>query len=628
MIEMISLDRLVLSDLNPRKQRNQAHIDALAESIRAIGLQQNLIGASRPGVTVEIVGGGTRLLAMQAVLDPATLVPVHVYDDVKVAVQAAIAENEAREAMHPVDAAFAYRQQMDAGLPDHAIGHMFGKPAAEVKRIAALTLVIEPVLQAYRADKIGLDVARAFHLGTREHQAAYWETNKDRLHVMHPFSVRTAMKQGLTTVGRDAKFRFVGEEAYLAAGGKLTSDLFAETVFIDSPDILDTLANAKLRSQAEMIRDAEGWEWCDIEMPGDFKALRSTSTPLSEEEDTELDRLAEVWGEWDGDEDALSLEDRADLDRYYALMQKADEPYWTEDQKAASGVVVQISYGGALDIHRGIMLPEHADALPDELEDAEAPDAPKPDYSAKLEQEMRGLQTAILQAFVATRPKVALTLLAWSLSNQGRFQSPLFDRFPGRGEVYGPTVTDSGEAQGPLGFMLTPTPPPGLLLPSLAAERKVQERVLAEGIAQAICGTRIETVRQAMLFLSINQRSFWTPDATFFGRLKTDLCKRIFEEVTGAPFDGVLGKKMKAAEVKDMLTRLFADPKQFTRTVTLPAGEDGKPLHNWSLTLVRNVDAWLPAPMRLEAPEAEDAENEHEPIASGSSPSATPMAAE
>ena len=62
------LDTLVLSPLNPRTVAiDEAEIAALAESIAAIGLQQNLIGVD--GATaIEIVGGGRRLRALTRLL--------------------------------------------------------------------------------------------------------------------------------------------------------------------------------------------------------------------------------------------------------------------------------------------------------------------------------------------------------------------------------------------------------------------------------------------------------------------------------------------------------------------------------------------------------------------------------
>ncbi|MEX6059353.1 ParB N-terminal domain-containing protein [Enterobacter hormaechei] len=80
----------------------------MADSIQAMGILQNLIGAELPDGTIGIVGGegrrrGTGILVMRGVLDADTpFVPVKVLP-VEMAVAASMIENGRRKNMHPAE---------------------------------------------------------------------------------------------------------------------------------------------------------------------------------------------------------------------------------------------------------------------------------------------------------------------------------------------------------------------------------------------------------------------------------------------------------------------------------------------------------------------------------------------
>ena len=64
-IVSFTLDDLILSPLNPRQEASAAGIAALAASIRAVGLMQNLGGYPTEDGRIGIVAGGRRLRALQ-----------------------------------------------------------------------------------------------------------------------------------------------------------------------------------------------------------------------------------------------------------------------------------------------------------------------------------------------------------------------------------------------------------------------------------------------------------------------------------------------------------------------------------------------------------------------------------
>jgi ParB family chromosome partitioning protein len=70
-----------------------------------------------------------------------------------------------------------------------------------------------------------------------------------------------------TTSGKDKLAKFVGLEAYQAAGGRVRSDLFGEDVYLEDTALLHRLAGEKLEAEAERLRQ-DGWAgWKPISRP-------------------------------------------------------------------------------------------------------------------------------------------------------------------------------------------------------------------------------------------------------------------------------------------------------------------------------------------------------------------------
>jgi ParB family chromosome partitioning protein len=74
-------------------------------------------------------------------------------------------------------------------------------------------------------------------------------------------AIRRALTEGQVDA-EDRRARFVGAEAYVAAGGVITPDLFDDENggYFADPALLDRLVLAKLEQEAQAVR-AEGWAW-------------------------------------------------------------------------------------------------------------------------------------------------------------------------------------------------------------------------------------------------------------------------------------------------------------------------------------------------------------------------------
>ncbi len=64
--------------------------------------------------------------------------------------------------------------------------------------------------------------------------------------------------------------RFVGLDAYAAAGGTTRADLFGDEVYLEKPDLLHRLAEEKLKPIRKEL-EAEGWGWVEINPERDWE---------------------------------------------------------------------------------------------------------------------------------------------------------------------------------------------------------------------------------------------------------------------------------------------------------------------------------------------------------------------
>jgi ParB family transcriptional regulator, chromosome partitioning protein len=103
-ITNIPLNKLTAWEGNVRKTQNKAGIDELAASIRAHGLQQNLV-VRKDGKTFAVLAGGRRLKALQRLAKAGDIestyeVPCRITEAADAA-EISLAENVMREDMHP-----------------------------------------------------------------------------------------------------------------------------------------------------------------------------------------------------------------------------------------------------------------------------------------------------------------------------------------------------------------------------------------------------------------------------------------------------------------------------------------------------------------------------------------------
>ena len=227
---LIPLSRLRPSSRNVRKSGGTS-IPELAASIARVSLLQNLtVVLSADGEHYEVVAGRRRLAALKLLVKRRKLAKDHEVPCLLVPDAAArtvsLTENVQREAMHPADQFEAFAALVAEGRAVEDIAADFGVTPLVVQRRLKLANVSPRLLADYRADAVTLDQLMALAI-TDDHAAqesAFYDA---------PQWQRTpsALREHLTEreIGASHPLvRFVGLNAYEAAGGGTRRDLFAE----------------------------------------------------------------------------------------------------------------------------------------------------------------------------------------------------------------------------------------------------------------------------------------------------------------------------------------------------------------------------------------------------------------
>ncbi len=438
----VPLSRLRPSKRNVRKTAGQS-IDALAESIARVGLLQNLtVILARDGEHYDVVAGGRRLAALKLLSKTRRIpkdweVPCLLVADAN-ARTVSLTENVQREAMHPADQFEAFAALVAEGRPIEDIAADFSVTPLVVQRRLKLANVSPRLLADYRADAVNLDQLMALAI-TDDHtaqNAAFYDAPEWQ---RSPHALRDRLTEREIDASH-ALVRFVGLDAYEAAGGGIRRDLFAEGdsgVYVTDAALLETLVREKLDGHAASVK-AEGWAWVDATPAATYadlqtfqRAPRERHNPTKRESDRmeKLEAKMQAIGEEldmaleeDDEEKADALQEEGD--RVGQQLQALEDRLldYAPNVKAAAGAIVTLDRQGQIVVHRGLMREAEAKALrtlerlrqgfggeDNEHGDGEDDDQPKPaSMSDRLAQRLSAHRTAALQIELARHPQAAL----------------------------------------------------------------------------------------------------------------------------------------------------------------------------------------------------------------------------
>lgn len=453
-LRFIPLSRLRLSRRNVRKTSTAA-LEPLAQSIARVGLLQNLI-VIVDGDDYGVVGGRRRLLALRLLAKQKRLakdqtIPcLEVPDDSAVTVS--LTENVQREAMHPADQFEAFKALVDEGRPIEDIAADFGVTPLVVQRRLKLAKVSPRLLAAYRQDQVTLEqlMALAISDAHKAQETAFFDAPDWQRGAEH---LRRRLTECEVDAQRSALARFVGLDAYEAAGGGIRRDLFADEdsgVYLTDAALLNALATAKLDAHAADIQ-REGWKWVEAlpaigysELAGFRRAEQVEREPNARQQK----RLDTLHAEQQRIEAALAhAEDAEDEDAAEPLYaqgdtvgQALDAVYesllaYAPETMASAGAIVSLDHAGQIVVHRGLIRPEDAKAAaqaqkkaartsdgdddPDSDNDSDDDsDTPIKTLSEKLARNLSAHRSAALQWELARKPEVALVALTHRLALQ------------------------------------------------------------------------------------------------------------------------------------------------------------------------------------------------------------------
>lgn len=266
MPRLIVLDKLAHADTNVRRG-GKADIEQLAANILAHGLLQNLVGTEAADGSIAVLAGGRRLKALQLLarqkrIPKDYLVSVQVLDADGLAGEASLSENFQRLNMNAGAEAEEFARLVREGADIAGIAARFGLTERHVEQRLRLADLHPVVLDALKAGKISLDIAKAFaSLPDQARQAVVFKDSKfTGPYPEGPEAVRRRMAETGRT-GDHAWPQFVGREAYTAAGGAIETDLFADkrSEVWTSLDLLEKLARQKLAEVAAAEQQRHGF---------------------------------------------------------------------------------------------------------------------------------------------------------------------------------------------------------------------------------------------------------------------------------------------------------------------------------------------------------------------------------
>ena len=312
MIKTIPLNKLVASPRNVRRSSDPQADAELRADIEARGLLQNLVvtSAAKPRGCFAVEAGERRRRALQSLADEGKLAADHevccLVIDKGSAQEASLAENFQRLAMNPADECLAFSALVEQGSDAEAVARRFGLTVRFVEGRLRLANLAPAIFEALGAGEISLDVAKAYAATPdQERQIYVFEQMGRGYGYVHPDSIRRMMTQP-TIPATDRRARFVGEEAYVAAGGRIERDLFSEEDAARWLDValVERLACEKMDALAAATSAEQGLAFVRPTLDGHIgyfatEGLRRVpveAPPLTDEESARVDEFEEEIG--------------------------------------------------------------------------------------------------------------------------------------------------------------------------------------------------------------------------------------------------------------------------------------------------------------------------------------------
>ncbi len=481
-IQMIPARNCILSSRNVRRTAGAStSLDELIASIEARGVLQNLIGFAIPKKKgkFEITAGGRRLAAVHALIEggrcPADYeIPVFVMNDTSAAAETSLAENFQRLAMNPADECLAFRYFIETeGKTAEDVAKRFGLTTRFVEGRIRLAGLADEVFEALQTGDISLEIAKAFGATTDiAKQSAVFVQAKGSYYGFNVANIRRAMMDE-TINGSHALAKLVGREAYIAAGGRIEHDLFAdraEEAWLDT-GLVETLAQSRMEHAAAGITGYGNVipvlaHRPDFDLTRDLRPVRGERIEPTEAEaarlaeiDAQLEALEAESEAAETDDDAETFEARVEaLEAEAAAITNRIAPV-DDTVKAVATAFVVIGGDGTPTLHETVYVEPAVHGAPgngnprfignggNDDDDVGAPGAPA--LGKPLRDELAVQRTKLLGLHLASDPGMAVDLAIFLLADaQAR---------PGYHSDHGSSLQGGAPSRAPFGYTLEGT---------------------------------------------------------------------------------------------------------------------------------------------------------------------------
>ena len=322
----VPLSKLSNSPNNVRTRTDEKADAELKASIAAHGLINNLLVAKAPRskVKYQVVGGGRRLAALQALAADGTIEKKAeiacnlVEGDASHQAEVSTAENFHRLNMTPAEECRAFSHFISEDGDAAAVANRFGLTRRFVEGRLRLASLAPPIFDALDRGEITLDVAQAY--GSTSDEAAQLRVFEEYGSHASTTFIRTQLREGATR-GDSPIARLVGKDAYVAVGGRIEEDLFsddAHETYVDT-DVLRTIAANMMEQRATELQGELGCAWVKpVAMANSYSAVSEMGltriyVPYSEPSEEELARMDAI--ETEMDELSVAFESAADKDQ-------------------------------------------------------------------------------------------------------------------------------------------------------------------------------------------------------------------------------------------------------------------------------------------------------------------------
>jgi len=392
-VTLIPLNRLKKSPLNVRRVgHSEASINALAASIAAVGLLQNLVvepeigeDGTQTGDYLVTAGEGRRLAqllrAKRKQIRKTEPMPCRVETNGN-AREISLHENVSRFSMHPADQFEAFRDliETDGQTVDDVAARFWVTPTV-VKQRLRLATVSPKLMQIFRDGGLNLEQMMAFAISDNHErqdavfaQLSMWNNDAG--------TIRGRLTQDYVH-SDDRRAIFVGEEAYMAAGGLIDRDLFDVVDgggYFRDVALLDDLAHQKLEALAADIKEAEGWKWSaglfDFPFSNGLRRVHPRAVELTEQDAAALHSASAeyeaVCAEWEETEFPEAVQGHVDeLEVVIGGLEDKKTGFDPADVGRA-GVIVTLDHTGQPRVARGLLRAEDEPPIETDAVDVEA----------------------------------------------------------------------------------------------------------------------------------------------------------------------------------------------------------------------------------------------------------------